>query len=94
MAKRKAASRGTVKKVTATISDAPKSRSIAERGVMDSGDFCNLMSALMGDVLTDRVEPKVANAAINAGSKLLKMVEMQQKYGVQKKEQSLRLAGE
>ena len=39
-----------------------------------------MMSALIGDIATDRVDPKQANAICNAGGKLLKVVEMQQKY--------------
>lgn len=54
---------------------------IAANGVTDSRDFANLMSTLIGDVLTGRVSTDVANAAVNAGGKLLKVVEMQHKYG-------------
>lgn len=39
------------------------------------------MSALMSDVIESRVSPGTANAACNAGGKLLKVVEMQLKYG-------------
>jgi hypothetical protein len=39
------------------------------------------MSALMSDVLDGSVSPIVANSAVNAGGKLLKVVEMQYKYG-------------
>jgi len=39
------------------------------------------MSALISDVLEGRVTPGVCNAAVNAGGKLLKVVEMQQRYG-------------
>lgn len=35
----------------------------------------------MTDVLTGEITPQVTNAAVNAGGKLLKMVEMQMKYG-------------
>jgi hypothetical protein len=40
------------------------------------------MSALIGDVLTGAVTPQVCNAAVNAGGKLLKIVDMQHRYGV------------
>jgi hypothetical protein len=40
-----------------------------------------MMSALMSDTISGRVSPQVANATINAGGKLLKVVEMQEKYG-------------
>ncbi len=39
------------------------------------------MSALMSDVIEGAVAAQVANAACNAGGKLLKVVEMQHKYG-------------
>jgi hypothetical protein len=39
------------------------------------------MSALMSDIICGRVTPEVGNAACNAGGKLLKVVEMQYKYG-------------
>jgi len=40
------------------------------------------MSSLIADVLNGAVTPGVCNAAVNAGGKLLKVVEMQQRYGV------------
>lgn len=40
------------------------------------------MSALMSDLIDGRVSPSIGNATSNAGGKLLKVVEMQFKYGV------------
>ena len=40
-----------------------------------------MMSSLMSDVIEGRVTPQVSNAAVNAGGKLLKVVEMEMKYG-------------
>lgn len=40
------------------------------------------MSALMSDLLAGTVSPQVGNAACNAGGKLLKIIEMQHRYGV------------
>lgn len=39
------------------------------------------MSGLMSDVVEGLIAPQVANAGVNAGGKLLKIVEMQHKYG-------------
>lgn len=39
------------------------------------------MSHLMSDVLSGNLPPSVCNAAVNAGGKLLKVVEMQNRYG-------------
>lgn len=54
---------------------------IFQRGIKTSRDFNNGMSALMTDVVSGAVSPGVANAACNAGGKLLKSVELQIKYG-------------
>ncbi len=43
------------------------------------------MSYIMGDVVAGRLSPPAANAAINAGGKLLKVVELQIKYGTPEK---------
>ncbi len=58
-------------------------------------DFARLMSALMSDVVSGRVDAPTANAACNAGSKLLKVVEMQYKYGSRssEKKSEFRLIG-
>lgn len=42
-----------------------------------------MMSALMGDLIAGRITPQVGNAVCNAGGKLLKVVEMQHKFGTQ-----------
>lgn len=55
------------------------------------------MSALMSDIIAGRVTPAVGNAACNAGGKLLKVVEMQYKFGTQsgnQGERKLILAGD
>lgn len=61
----------------------PRSATLAELGVNTSGDFANLMSALMSDLITGRIPPNVGNATCNAGGKLLRIVEMQFKYGTE-----------
>lgn len=55
----------------------------AERGIKTGHDFANTMSALMADLLAERVSPRVATAVCTAGSKLLRMVEMDMRYGRQ-----------
>jgi hypothetical protein len=54
---------------------------IADKGVKTGADFARLMSALIGDIATNRIDAKTANALCNAGGKLLKVVELQHKYG-------------
>ena len=63
----------------------PRSLRIAERGIKTSNDFAELMSSLMSDLIEGRVTPQVGNATCNAGGKLLKVVEMTYKYGVEGK---------
>lgn len=80
-----------------TVASTQTSRAaiISGQGVKDGKDFANLMSALMTDVLDGTVTPDIANAACNAGGKLLKIVEMEFKYrGIKADERgTLALAG-
>lgn len=62
----------------------PVSRAVAiiSAGDVKSGSkFAELMSALMSDLVLGAMTPDVGNATCNAGGKLLKVVEMQHKYG-------------
>lgn len=61
---------------------APRCLDIAEKGIRTASEFARMMSAIMSDVIMGRVTPSMANATVNAGGKLLKVVELQQKYGV------------
>jgi hypothetical protein len=54
---------------------------VADNGVKTGAQFAQLMSLLIGDIASDRIDAKTANAMCNAGGKLLKVVEMQHKYG-------------
>jgi hypothetical protein len=58
-----------------------KSLVIAQAGVTTSKEFATLMSNLMSDLIEGTITPGVGNAVCNAGGKLLKIVELQQKYG-------------
>ena len=79
--------RDQVVKKSATVSRGiPKSLAIAESGVTTGKDFAQLMSALMSDLLAGRIGPSIGNATVQAGGKLLKVVEMQHKYGKKKGE--------
>ena len=74
------------------VKEEPRSLALAERGVRTGGDFANMMSALMSDIIAERISPVIANAACNAGGKLLKVVEMQYKYGGKDTDRVLTLA--
>jgi hypothetical protein len=62
----------------------PRSLGIASQGVNTGGQFAALMSMLMSDLIDGRITPSVGNAVCNAGGKLLKVVEMQQRWGTAK----------
>jgi hypothetical protein len=59
----------------------PTCIAIASVGVKTGSDFAALMSATISDLVTGAITPQVGNAVCNAGGKLLKVVEMQQRYG-------------
>lgn len=59
----------------------PRSLAVAAKGIRTADDFANYMSALMSDLIEGTVAPPVGHAACNAGGKLLKVVELQMRYG-------------
>jgi len=60
---------------------APRCLAISERGISTAQDFAQFMSAVMGDVIAGRLSASKAGAATRSGSTLLKVIEMQYKYG-------------
>lgn len=67
-----------------------------EQGIQSCGQLAKGMSLLMADVLAERVSTSVANAVCNGAGKMLKAVEMQQRYGKTKEgttDKELRLIG-
>lgn len=54
-----------------------------------------MMSALMSDLIEETITPQKANAVVNAAGKLLKVTEMQLKYGniQEEKSRDLKLVG-
>jgi hypothetical protein len=61
--------------------EGPRCLEVSKRGVQTGSDFAEMMSGLMSDLVEGRVTPQVGNAVCNAGGKLLKIVEMNHKYG-------------
>lgn len=78
-------------KALAPVEETPKSIAIAARGIRDDQDAAEYLSALIGDVMTQAVPVRTANTGVNAMGKLLKLVEMRQKYGDPEKTRSLHL---
>lgn len=70
-------------KKSAAVDKPPRSLAVAQKGIKTGKDFASMMSALMSDLIEGRVTPSVGNATCNAGGKLLKVVELQYKYGTQ-----------
>lgn len=71
----------TVRNAKSRQPSTPRSLAIARNGIKTGGHFAGLMSALMSDVIEGSISPGVANAAVNAGGKLLKAVELTIKFG-------------
>lgn len=59
----------------------PNCLAISERGIRTAQDFAQFMSAIMGDVIAGRLANGKAAAATRSGVALLKVIEMQYKYG-------------
>ena len=66
---------------TQKLAKPPACLAIASKGVQTGSDFAALMSATITDLITGAITPQVGNAVCNAGGKLLKIVEMQHRYG-------------
>ena len=71
---------------SADVVEGPRSAVYAAGGVTTGEDFAKFMSALMTDVIEGRVSAQDANAACNAGGKLLQIVEMQYRHGAKAQE--------
>mgnify|MGYP001592907190 CR=1 FL=1 len=60
----------------------------AAGGIKTSRDFSRVMSHMMVDLLEGVVNPRLGNAVCNAGGKLLKMAELELRYGRPKADES------
>lgn len=61
----------------------PTSAKLADGGIVTGADFSRVMAALLADTIAGRIEPQRANASCNVAGKLIRMVELQHKYGRQ-----------
>lgn len=66
---------------SSAVAKSARVRVIGARGISTGNDFAEYMSAVMSDLVEGNITPQIANAACNAGGKLLKAVELQFKYG-------------
>ena len=53
----------------------------SQKGVGTASDFVAMMNGVIQDLASGRVTPQVGNSMCNAAGKILKVVEMQHKYG-------------
>lgn len=63
--------------------EVPRSVQIASRGVRDDASAFDFLSALIADVMTDKVHHRTANTTINALGKMQKLADMRLRYGKQ-----------
>ncbi len=61
-----------------------RSLEIVKKGVKSSQDMIDVMAALMCDSIEGNITPGTCNAACNAAGKLMKMLELQIRYGTPK----------
>jgi hypothetical protein len=71
------------KKSTRADQKTPTAARLADTGIATGADFSRVMAALLADTIAGRIEPQRANASCNVAGKLIRMVELQHKYGRQ-----------
>ena len=74
------------KKELKRLTEPPRSLILFEKGIQTCGQLASAMSVLMADLISERIGTSVGNAVCNAGSKMLKAVEMQQRFGITQSE--------
>jgi hypothetical protein len=67
----------------ADIERAPRCLGLARKGIRTGSEYADITSALMSDLIEGLISPQIGNAVCNAGGKLLKVAELQIKYGKQ-----------
>lgn len=92
MARTRAARSDYKSTVTRTAKNA-RSLRIGNGGIKSGRDFAGFMSGLLSDVVSGKVDPRVANAACNVAGKLLKVVEMEFKYARQQQAEGTAVTG-
>jgi hypothetical protein len=65
--------------------DPPRCLEHFDKGIHTCGQLAAGMSMLMSDLIAERVGTSIGNAVCNAGAKMLKAVEMQQRFGIAQK---------
>ena len=63
-----------------------KSAKLAKKEVRTALDYSKLMATLMTDVIAGDISPRTVNAAVNAGRQIIKVAELNLKYGKKPKQ--------
>lgn len=74
-------------KVPATAKKQASCVSIAKRGLNTSNEYATLMAALLADLGEGTITPEVGAVMVKVGNSMLKVVEMQHRYGAVKNAQ-------
>lgn len=78
------AKQATAKRSESTAQEqSPRCLPISDGGINTAQDFARFMSAMIGDVISGRISSSKAQAASQTGGKLLKVIEMQYRYGIE-----------
>jgi len=70
------------KSLSRVIDLTPRTLALARKGVRNGDDLAALLSALISDNIEGRVTTAMTNSTCNAAGKLMKIVELQHKYGM------------
>jgi len=65
----------------AAVAETPRSVQIASRGIRTATQACEFSSALIGDIMTEQVPVRNANAALSSLRSLIRVADMQHRYG-------------
>lgn len=72
----------------------PRSQAIINQGLRTDKECAEYLTALMADMQNATVPVRVGNACLNGVGKLLKLVDMRQRYGDPEKSRTLQLVPE
>ena len=72
----------TTRKITkGSSTKQPKSVILAKGEIRTTREYGQLMAALVSDVIQENISPTLVNAAVNAGRQMIKVAELNLKYG-------------
>lgn len=81
MAKKSATNPRSISKAKATSRPIPTSLLISSKGIKTANDYAAYMAAMLHDLTNGAITPEVGTVCYKVGSSLLRVVELQHKYG-------------